>query len=311
MWQSCKRADQSVFQASAEIASSQLTAFPFSRLASGESLTCTCSLDPAVMSRSGDHVQVKVSLNANLEKGNALELAGGGICTSLEERLPECAFSTTAAALTVCCELGTLRLYGQLCCLWMQGACCQYGKASTQCWVLIDNSRGVLTCRAGYTPSLHTQSWVHNQFDCASTYTCCSTCEVFCHVMWHVFCESTHMLSGIYMRQVYVLQTYTCMRLCNVVSCRYIPNERVQYEYPGDYQASDAQSCQADSNLLLHADPYPYPDPYADPYEDSPDSQHSQCPAEQADSHNQVCVRHPCECYKPDHDLLQQPDLKL
>ena len=69
---------------------------------------------------------------------------------------------------------------------------------------------------------------------------------------------------------------------------RYIPNKRTQYEYPGNYAASDTQSCQADSNLLLHEDPYPYPDPNADPYEDSPDSQHSQCPAEQAESQAQV-----------------------
>ena len=70
--------------------------------------------------------------------------------------------------------------------------------------------------------------------------------------------------------------------------CRYIPNERTQYEYPGDYQASDAQSCQADSNVLQHEDPDPSQNPFADLFEDSPDSQHSQCPAEQAQAHSQV-----------------------
>ena len=64
---------------------------------------------------------------------------------------------------------------------------------------------------------------------------------------------------------------------------RYIPNARMQYEYPGTYNASDAQSCASDSNLLLHDHPDLYPDPYADPYEDNPDSQHGQCPAEEAE----------------------------
>ena len=68
---------------------------------------------------------------------------------------------------------------------------------------------------------------------------------------------------------------------------RYIPNARMQYEYPGTYQASDAQSCASDSNLLLHDDPDHYADPYADPYEDNPDSQHGQCPAEEAEVQSQ------------------------
>ncbi|DBA98893.1 TPA: hypothetical protein ACH3X1_014642 [Trebouxia sp. C0004] len=68
---------------------------------------------------------------------------------------------------------------------------------------------------------------------------------------------------------------------------RYIPNARMQYEYPGTYQASDAKSCASDSNLLLHDDPDHYADPYADPYEDNPDSQHGQCPAEEAEVQSQ------------------------
>lgn len=68
---------------------------------------------------------------------------------------------------------------------------------------------------------------------------------------------------------------------------RYIPNARMQYEYPGSYQAPDAQSCAADSNLLLHDDPDHYTDPYADPYEDDPNSQHCQCPAEEAEALSQ------------------------
>lgn len=61
----------------------------------------------------------------------------------------------------------------------------------------------------------------------------------------------------------------------------------MQYEYPGTYKASDAQSCASDSNLLLHDDPDHYADPYADPYEDNPDSQHGQCPAEEAEAQSQ------------------------
>ena len=70
---------------------------------------------------------------------------------------------------------------------------------------------------------------------------------------------------------------------------RYIPNARTQYEYPGDYEASDAQSCSADSNLLLHPEESkPYSDPYDDPYEDSPESSHGRCPAEEeAQAHTQ------------------------
>ena len=74
---------------------------------------------------------------------------------------------------------------------------------------------------------------------------------------------------------------------CLILLCRYIPNARMQYEYPGSYQASDAQSCAADSNLLLHDDADHYTDPYADPYEDNPDSQHGHCPAEEAEVQSQ------------------------
>ena len=63
---------------------------------------------------------------------------------------------------------------------------------------------------------------------------------------------------------------------------RYIPNAKMQYEYPGIYQASDAQSCLTDSNLLLHAEAELYDDPYADPYEDDPDYVQGRCPAEEA-----------------------------
>ena len=68
---------------------------------------------------------------------------------------------------------------------------------------------------------------------------------------------------------------------------RYIPTARVQYEYPGQYKASDSQSCASDSNLLLHDDPDHYDDPYADPYEDKSDSQQGRCPAEEAELRNQ------------------------
>ena len=61
----------------------------------------------------------------------------------------------------------------------------------------------------------------------------------------------------------------------------------MQYEYPGSYQASDAQSCAADSNLLLHDDADHYTDPYADPYEDNPNAQHGHCPAEEAEVQSQ------------------------
>ena len=67
---------------------------------------------------------------------------------------------------------------------------------------------------------------------------------------------------------------------------RYIPTARIQYEYPGHYQASDSQSCASDSNLLLHDDPDHYDDPYADPYEDKSDSQQGRCPAEEAELQN-------------------------
>ena len=75
--------------------------------------------------------------------------------------------------------------------------------------------------------------------------------------------------------------------LLYVLLCRYIPTARVQYEYPGQYQASDSRSCSSDANLLLHDDPDHYDDPYADPYEDNPESQHSRCPAEEAELQNQ------------------------
>lgn len=68
---------------------------------------------------------------------------------------------------------------------------------------------------------------------------------------------------------------------------RYIPSARMQYEYPGTYQASDAQSCSADSNLLIHEEADLYKDPYADPYEDNPDSPHGRCPAEEAEAQSQ------------------------
>lgn len=58
----------------------------------------------------------------------------------------------------------------------------------------------------------------------------------------------------------------------------------MQYEYPGTYTASDAQSCSADSNLLIHEEADLYDDPYADPYEDDPDSPHGPCPAEEAEA---------------------------
>lgn len=61
----------------------------------------------------------------------------------------------------------------------------------------------------------------------------------------------------------------------------------MQYEYPGTYQASDAQSCSADSNLLIHEEADLYNDPYADPYEDNPDSPHGRCPAEEAEAQSQ------------------------
>jgi len=80
---------------------------------------------------------------------------------------------------------------------------------------------------------------------------------------------------------------------------RYIPNARMQYEYPGDYKAQDAQSCAADSNLLLHDDPHHYTDPYADPYEDNPDSQHGRCPAEEAEVQSQQAA---CADYEPKGD---------
>lgn len=67
---------------------------------------------------------------------------------------------------------------------------------------------------------------------------------------------------------------------------RYIPTARIQYEYPGHYQASDSQSCASDSNLLLHDDADHYDDPYADPYEDKSDSQQGRCPAEEAELQN-------------------------
>lgn len=72
------------------------------------------------------------------------------------------------------------------------------------------------------------------------------------------------------------------VKLC--VAHRYIPSAKVQYEYPGTYQASDAQSCSADSNLLIHEEAELYNDPYADPYEDNPDSPHGRCPAEEAEA---------------------------
>ena len=75
------------------------------------------------------------------------------------------------------------------------------------------------------------------------------------------------------------------MKLCDVY--RYIPSARMQYEYPGTYQASDAQSCSADSNLLIHEEADLYNDPYADPYEDNPDSPHGCCPAEKAKAQSQ------------------------
>ena len=61
----------------------------------------------------------------------------------------------------------------------------------------------------------------------------------------------------------------------------------MQYEYPGTYQASDAQSCSADSNLLIHEEADLYDDPYADPYEDDADSPHGRCPAEEAQAQSQ------------------------
>ena len=65
----------------------------------------------------------------------------------------------------------------------------------------------------------------------------------------------------------------------------------MQYEYPGTYQASDAQSCAADSNLLIHEEADLYNDPYADPYEDNPDSPHGRCPAEEAEAQSQQAAR--------------------
>ena len=79
---------------------------------------------------------------------------------------------------------------------------------------------------------------------------------------------------------------------CRLLS-RYIPTARLQYEYPGQYRASDSQSCASDSNLLLHDDPDHYndpdhyDDPYADLYEDKSDSQQGRCPAEEAELRNQ------------------------
>lgn len=68
---------------------------------------------------------------------------------------------------------------------------------------------------------------------------------------------------------------------------RYIPNAKMQYEYPGSYQASDAQACFADANLLLHEEAELYNDPYADPYEDDPDYVPGRCPAEKAEAQSQ------------------------
>ncbi|KAL3131480.1 hypothetical protein ABBQ38_007787 [Trebouxia sp. C0009 RCD-2024] len=72
---------------------------------------------------------------------------------------------------------------------------------------------------------------------------------------------------------------------------RYIPNTKMQYEYPGTYQASDAQSCLTDSNLLLHEEPELYNDPYADPYEDDPDYVQGRCPGKEAEAKSQQAAR--------------------
>ena len=69
----------------------------------------------------------------------------------------------------------------------------------------------------------------------------------------------------------------------------------MQYEYPGTYQASDAQSCSSDSNMLLHEETETYNDPYADPYEDNPDSSHGRCPAEEAEVQSQQAAASPSE----------------
>lgn len=38
--------------------------------------------------------------------------------------------------------------------------------------------------------------------------------------------------------------------LCAVLGCRYIPNRRLQYEYPDNYDAAIQQNCLQDSNVL-------------------------------------------------------------
>lgn len=79
--------------------------------------------------------------------------------------------------------------------------------------------------------------------------------------------------------------------LMPVLVHRYIPNTKMQYEYPGTYQASDAQSCLTDSNLLLHEEPELYNDPYADPYEDDPDYVQGRCPGKEAEAKSQQAAR--------------------
>lgn len=38
--------------------------------------------------------------------------------------------------------------------------------------------------------------------------------------------------------------------LCCLWECRYVPNHRLQYEYPDNYDAAVQQSCLDDSNVL-------------------------------------------------------------
>ena len=133
---------------------------------------------------------------------------------------------------------------------------------------------------------------VHKQ--CQSESACCTLRDLlemfiakFQGIVGHLSKQNYHSYSVI-LQAVLRLQEQTYMKLCDVH--RYIPSARMQYEYPGTYQASDAQSCSADSNLLIHDEADLYNDPYADPYEDNPDSPHGRCPAEEAEAQSQQAV---------------------